>query len=68
MPLTRLQKQALADELVDVMERFERDADHQYEAQITQPTSDHLVITLQLADSLDESHPSRCRPHQAIDS
>ncbi|MDR5876557.1 hypothetical protein LPL18_005120 [Halomonas sp. CUBES01] len=67
MPLTKLQKQALADELIDVMERFERDADQQYEAQITQPTSDHLVIKLQLADSIDESPPSRCRSHQATD-
>lgn len=50
MPLTLLQKQALADELVDVMERFQRDADLHpdgYEAFITQPSYDHLIIKIQ---------------------
>lgn len=66
MPLTTLQKQALADELVEVMERFQHDVDthtDQYEAVITQPSSEHLVIKLQPVQDIDEqaaelvSHP-----------
>ncbi|NYS77316.1 MULTISPECIES: hypothetical protein [Halomonadaceae] len=57
MSLTPLQKQALADDLVNLMERFQRYVDHHpdtYEAVITQPSSDHLVIKIQPAhDSAD---------------
>ena len=57
MPLTSLQKQALADELVDVIERFQYDIKthpDRYEALITQPTADHLVIKLQPANPSEE--------------
>lgn len=50
MALTPLQKQALADELVDVIERFQHEIDQQpdrYEALISEPTPSHLVIKLQ---------------------
>lgn len=53
MPLTTLQKEALANELIDVMERFQLDTDQHYQAKITQPSTDHLVIKLQLADSAE---------------
>lgn len=52
MALTPLQKQALADELVNVMERFQHEVDQhpdRYEALISQPTPSHLVIKLQPA-------------------
>lgn len=50
MPLTKQQKDALANELVDVMEKFMRtegETCERYEALIEQPKADHLVITLQ---------------------
>lgn len=60
MPLTHSQKQTLADELVAVMEnfhrRFEQVSDH-YEAVMTQPCADHLVITLQ--PKKRETHPEK---------
>lgn len=50
MPLTHSQKQTLASELVEVMkdfhQRFEKGSDR-FEAVVTQPCADHLVITLQ---------------------
>jgi len=53
MPPTSLQKQALGNELVDVMDRLQDDIasshDH-YEALITQPTLGHLIIKLQPAN------------------
>lgn len=57
MPLTPSQKQALADELIDVMERFQHYVDHHpdhYEALITQPSADHLIIKLQPAYPSEE--------------
>jgi len=52
MALTPLQKQTLADELVDVMERFQHEIDQhpdRYEALISEPTPRHLIIKLQPA-------------------
>lgn len=49
MPLTSLQKKMLANELIDVMERFQRSLethDEHYEALINQPTPDHVVIKI----------------------
>ncbi len=54
MPLTVHQKEALAKDLVDVMERFlrsEGEALERYEAVIEQPHKSHLVIKLQPAAS-----------------
>jgi len=58
MHLTHLQKQALADELVDVMERFQHYVDSHpdpYEALISQPSSNHLIIKIQPAHDKEES-------------
>jgi len=57
MPLTPAQKQALADELIDVMERFQHYVDQHpdhYEALITQPSPGHLIIKLQPAYPSEE--------------
>lgn len=54
MPLTPLQREALADELIGVIECYQSDAGthpDRYEAMITQPSPDHLIIKLQPANA-----------------
>ncbi|MGM0832863.1 MAG: hypothetical protein ACQEUK_08500 [Pseudomonadota bacterium] len=50
MALTPLQKETLANELIDVMERFQSHVEthsESYEAFIMQPSPDHIVIKIQ---------------------
>lgn len=50
MPLTSLQKKSLADELIDVIERFQglvETPSESYEAFILQPSANHIVIKIQ---------------------
>ncbi|MCP1317984.1 hypothetical protein [Halomonas sp. 707B3] len=57
MSLTPTQESALISELVDVIERFHSSVDdypENYEARVTQPSPEHLIIKLQPANMAEE--------------
>lgn len=57
MSLTPTQESALISELVEVIERFHASIDdcpESYEARVTQPSPEHLIIKLQPASMAEE--------------